>query len=87
MKNFSAFVTNPVNLTEKTIEEIPQKDLHIIVVGKSDNDGTFADIIQEACEKKDIKFTLLDVTEAWISTQDTESVRLLYKIMTAKILK
>ena len=51
MKNFSAFVTNPVNLTEETEEEIPQKDLHIIVVGKSDNDGTFADIIQEACEK------------------------------------
>ena len=72
MKNFSAFVTNPVNLSEKTDEEIPQKDLHVVVVGKSDNDGTFADIIQEACEKKDIKFTLLDVTEAWISTQDTE---------------
>ena len=73
MKNFSAFVTNPnsVSLAEKA-DEIPQQDLHVIVVGKSDNDGTFADIIEKVCKKKDIKYTLLDVDEAWISTSDVE---------------
>jgi len=73
MKNFSAFVTNPnpVSLAEK-VDEIPQQDLHIIVVGKSDHDGTFADIIEQVCKKKDIKYTLLDVDEAWVSTSDVE---------------
>ena len=61
--------------TEYLIEDddqLPLKELEIIVLGLSDEEGTFADLIQKVAKKKEIKHTLVDVTQAYIASQDVE---------------
>tara|TARA_B100000287_G_scaffold196166_1_gene185327 strand:- start:4558 stop:5988 length:1431 start_codon:yes stop_codon:yes gene_type:complete len=61
--------------TEYLIEDddqLPLKELEIIVLGLSDEEGTFADLIQKVAKKKEMKHTLVDVTQAYIASQDVE---------------
>jgi len=67
MKNFNEYF-----IPEEFEEPIEQKDLHIVVLGKTDGDETFAGIIEEVCKKKKIDYTLINVEDAWISSSDVE---------------
>ena len=66
MENFNEY------FTEKFEEPINQKDLHIVVLGKGGEEGTFADLAEEVCKDKKIKYNLINVDEAWISQKDVE---------------
>ena len=57
---------------EKFEEPIDQKDLHIVVLGKGGEEGTFADLAEEVAKKKGIRHDLINVEEAWISQKDVE---------------
>lgn len=72
MINFGLYASDADDLFEEVGKEVPQKDLHIVVLGKSDSDGTFADILKDVCKKKNIKYTLININDAWISAEDVE---------------
>ena len=57
---------------EKFEEPIDQKDLHIVVLGKGGEEGTFADLAEEVAKKKGIRHDLINVEDAWISQKDVE---------------
>ena len=65
MERFAEF------LTEKP-EELKPSELEIVVFGLSDEEGTFADLIQKVAKKRGIKHTLVDITEAYITSSDVE---------------
>lgn len=48
------------------------KALHLVVLGLGDEEGTFADVIQEVAEKKGLKYSLINVEEAYIADQDLD---------------
>lgn len=48
------------------------KRLHLVVLGLGDEEGTFADVIGEVSEKKGLKYTLINVEEAYIADQDLD---------------
>ena len=58
--------------TEKFEEPIDQKNLHIVVLGKGGEEGTFAELVEVVAGKKNIKYNLVNVEEAWISQKDVE---------------
>jgi len=67
MERFTKF------LTEAPVEEpIEMQDLHIVVLGLGDEEGTFADLIQKTVKKYNIKSTMIDVQEAFIATKDID---------------
>jgi len=66
MQNFNEY------FTEKFEEPIEQQDLHVVVLGKGGEEGTFADLAEKVSKKKNIKFDLVHVDEAWISQKDVE---------------
>ena len=66
MERFNEF------LVEKTEEPLQPSELEIVVLGLSDEEGTFADLIQKVAKKRGIKHTLVDVTEAYIVASDIE---------------
>ena len=57
---------------EKFEEPLEQKELHVVVLGKGGEEGTFADLAEAVCKEKDIKYNLINVEEAWISQKDVE---------------
>ena len=57
---------------EKFEVPIEQIDLHIVVLGKGGEEGTFADLAEEVAKKKGIRHDLINVEEAWISQKDVE---------------
>ena len=57
---------------EKFEEPLEQKELHVVVLGKGGEEGTFADLAEVVCKEKDIKYNLINVEEAWISQKDVE---------------
>jgi hypothetical protein len=59
-------------LIEDNNEEIPMKDLHVIILGLGDEEGTFADHMQELMSKYGMKSTMVDVAEAFIASKDVE---------------
>ena len=65
MERFTEF------LNEKT-EELKPSELEIVVLGLSDEEGTFADLIQKVAKKRGMKHTLVDITEAYITSSDIE---------------
>lgn len=66
MESFNSY------FTEKFEEPIAQKDLHFVVLGKSDGDGTFAKVMEKVAKRKGVKFNLVYVEEAWISQSDID---------------
>ena len=46
--------------------------LHLVVLGLGDEEGTFADVIQEVAKNKKIKYTLINVEEAYIADADLD---------------
>ena len=53
MERFNEF------LVEKTEEPLKPSELEIVVLGLSDEEGTFADLIQKVAKKRGIKHTLV----------------------------
>ena len=66
MESFNQF------FTEKFEEPINPAKLHITVLGKGESDGTFAGIMEKVCKKRNLKYTFVDMAEAWISQSDIE---------------
>lgn len=66
MERFTKF------LTEEDRVEIPMKNIHIVILGLGDEEGTFADHMQELVSKYGMKNTMVDVEEAFIASKDVE---------------
>lgn len=66
MEGFTKF------LIEDNHKEISMKDLHVIILGLGDEEGTFADHMQELVSKYGMKSTMIDVDEAYIASKDVE---------------
>ena len=66
MERFNEF------LNEKTEEPLKPSELEIVVLGLSDEEGTFADLIQKVAKKRGMKHTLVDITQAYITSSDIE---------------
>lgn len=59
-------------LEEDQKEPIKMEDLNVIILGKGDQEGTFADMVKKAAKPMNIKNTLVEVDEAFISSKDIE---------------
>lgn len=73
MQNFNEWqesVNNPI-VEKKVFEKDPSK-LHCIVLGLGEEEGTFADIVGKLTKKRGMKFTLINVDEAFISSVDVD---------------
>ena len=73
MQNFNEWqeaVNNPV-VEKKVFEKDPSK-LHCIVLGLGEEEGTFADIVSKITKKRGMKFTLINVEEAYIANADVD---------------
>ena len=73
MQNFNEWqesVEKPI-IEKKVFEKDPSK-LHCIVLGLGDEEGTFADIVSKLTKKRGMKFTLINVEEAFISSVDVD---------------
>lgn len=73
MQNFNEWqhtVNQPI--TEKKVFEKDPSKLHCIVLGLGDEEGTFADIVGKLTKKRGMKFTLIKVEEAFISSVDVD---------------
>jgi RimK family alpha-L-glutamate ligase len=53
-------------------EPIQMQDLHVVILGLGDEEGTFADLIQKVTKKYNMKTTMVDVSEAYIASKDVE---------------
>lgn len=63
MEKFTEYLKEDVTLA---------KDLHIVIMGLSDEEGTFAELMQKVCDKNKIKNTLIDIEEAYMISSDVE---------------
>ena len=61
-----------VNALEENTEVIEFDDLHVVVLGTGDGDGTFAGLMEEVTVKRNIKYDFVDVKKAWIADSDIE---------------
>ena len=61
-----------VNALEENTEVIEFDDLHVVVLGTGDGDGTFAGLMEEVTVKRNIKYDFIDVKKAWIADSDIE---------------
>jgi len=59
-------------LVEDNHEEIPMKDLHVVILGLGDEEGTFADHMQDLVKKYNMKNTMINVEDAFIASKDVE---------------
>ena len=59
-------------LEEEISKELPFEELHVVVLGTGDGDGTFAGLMEEVAVKRNIKYDFVDVREAWIAGSDIE---------------
>ena len=59
--------------TEYLVEDVtPAKDLHVVIMGLGDEEGTFAELMQRVCAKNKIKNTMIDVEQAYMVSSDIE---------------
>jgi len=61
-----------VTALEENTEVIEFDDLHVVVLGTGDGDGTFAGLMEEVTVKRNIKYDFIDVKKAWIADSDIE---------------
>ena len=59
-------------LIEDDHEEISMEDLHVVILGLGDEEGTFADHMQALVKKYNMKNTMINVEEAYIASKDVE---------------
>jgi len=59
-------------LIEDDREEISMEDLHVVILGLGDEEGTFADHMQALVKKYNMKNTMINVEEAYIASKDVE---------------
>ena len=69
MKSMSEYRSEP--LSENT-DVLAYDELHVVVLGSGDGDGTFADIVEEVSVKRNIKYDFGDITKAWITDSDID---------------
>ena len=69
MKSMSEYRSEP--LSENT-DVLAYDELHVVVLGSGDGDGTFADIVEEVSVKRNIKYDFVDITKAWITDSDID---------------
>ena len=69
MKTISEYRRTPL---EEEAEIVPYNELHVVVLGTGDGDGTFADIVEEVSVKRDIKYDFVDITKSWIADSDID---------------
>ena len=69
MKTISEYRISPL---EEEAEIVPYNELHVVVLGTGDGDGTFADIVEEVSVKRDIKYDFVDITKSWIADSDID---------------
>jgi len=55
-----------------TEDVTPAKDLHVVIMGLGEEEGTFAEIMQKLCKKRGIKNTLINIEEAYMGSSDVE---------------
>tara|TARA_B100001057_G_scaffold416590_1_gene434714 strand:- start:17185 stop:18633 length:1449 start_codon:yes stop_codon:yes gene_type:complete len=70
MKSISEYRTS--TLEEEVSSELSFEDLHVVVLGTGDGDGTFAGLMEEVTIKRNIKYDFVDVRQAWIAGSDIE---------------
>ena len=46
--------------------------LHLVVLGLGDEEGTFSNVVNDVAKKKKLKYTLIDVTQAYLADSDLE---------------
>ena len=61
-----------VTALEENTEVIEFDDLHVVVLGTGDGDGTFAGLMEEVTVKRNIKYDFIDVKKAWIADSDID---------------
>ena len=66
-------------LPEKKVFEKDPSKLHCIVLGLGDEEGTFADIVSKLTKKRGMKFTLINVEEAYIANADVDLGSVLFQ--------
>ena len=69
MKSMSEYNRSP--LAEEA-EVLSYDELHIVVLGTGDGDGTFAEIVEEVSTKRNIKYDFVDVTKAYLGDSDID---------------
>ena len=63
MEKFTKYLTEDVT---------PNKDLHVVIMGLKEGDGTFAGIMEKVCDKNKIKNTFIDINEAYMVSSDVD---------------
>lgn len=63
MEKFTKYLTEDVT---------PAKDLHVVIMGLGNEEGTFAELMQRVCKKNKVKNTLIDIDEAYMVSSDIE---------------
>jgi len=63
-----------IDTTDKTLpgKKIKPDTLHLVVLGIGDEEGTFANVVNEVAKKSGLKYTLIDVNQAYIADQDLD---------------
>ena len=56
MQKFNEFGT--IVETELQEDVTPAKDLHVVIMGLGDEEGTFAELMQQICKKRGVKNNL-----------------------------
>ena len=70
MQKFNEFGT--IVETELQEDVTPAKDLHVVIMGLGDEEGTFAELMQKVCKKRGVKNTLIDIEQAYMVSSDVE---------------
>ena len=58
--------------TSNAFASKPVKGLHLVVLGLGDEEGTFAEVIEDVAKKKGLKYNLINVEEAYIADSDVD---------------
>lgn len=69
MKSISEYRTA---ILEEETSVLSYEELHVVVLGTGDGDGTFAGLMEEVSVKRNIKYDFVDVKKAWIAGSDIE---------------
>ena len=67
------------DLAEKVEFKKDPSKLHCIVLGLGDEEGTFADIVSKLTKKRGMKFTLINIEEAYIANADVDLGSVLFQ--------
>ena len=63
MEKFTEYLTEDVT---------PAKDLHVVIMGLGNEEGTFAELMEKVCQKNKVRHTLIDIDEAYMVSSDVD---------------